>query len=216
MRSTALLLIGFLAASAAGAVGTDLEVRTIEHRFEITDGREVLLDLPLGVIYVESGQPGRVEIDIVIQCDSPSERCRARADEIYLDADERRGSLSLDIRGFSGKLRGRPSVEVHLRLPTKSAIAIDLGVGEVEITGIRGDVEVDLGVGEVTIFAAEEVVRSLRLAAGVGDVDLRPRRSGQSDSGFLFLGNELHWDEGPGDASFSVDVGVGEVNVTLE
>lgn len=213
MRSTALVLLGFLATGAAVA---EEEMRTIERRFDVTAEHRVFLDLPLGTIQVEAGAPGRAEIEIIVSCGSDSGRCRERAEEIYLDAAEHQRSLSLEIRGLSNRLTRRPSVEVHLRLPGDTALEIDLGVGEVYMTDLRGDVEVDLGVGEVTIFAAEEAVGELRLSVGVGDIDLQPRRRTQSDSGFLFLGNELRWNDGPGSAYFAIDVGVGEINVTLD
>lgn len=213
MRKAIIFTLGLLAAGAAGA---DVEVRTIERQFEVGPEHEILLDVPLGTVRVEAGEPGRVDVTIVVTCGSRSARCRERAEEIYLDESLRRRSLALDVRGLSNKLTSRPSVEVILGMPGASDLEVDLGVGELEIEDLRGDLELDVGVGEVDVFTAEAAVGSLRLSVGVGGVDIQPRRRGQSDSGFLFLGNEVVWDEGPGEAYFVIDVGVGEINVVLE
>ena len=196
-------------------VVADDEVRTIRESFEVGE-HEVRLEVPIGEVYVSPSTAGQVEVELIISCSSRSARCRERAEEIYLDSDLRRRSLALEVRGISQKLTRRPSVDVRLKIPAASALRLDLGVGELEIKDLTGDLEADVGVGEVDVFVAEEAVGTIRLAVGVGEANLHPRRRGQSDSGFLFLGNELEWDEGPGSAYLVIDVGVGEVNVIVD
>ncbi|MDX1644531.1 MAG: hypothetical protein R3244_09270 [Thermoanaerobaculia bacterium] len=209
------VLVVALAAIAATA-SADVEIRRIAEQFELSAEHEILLDVPLGEVRVVAGEPGRVEVEIVVLCGSSSERCRERAEEVRLDHRLRKHSLALDLRGYSNKLLNRPSVEVLLTMPAANALEVELGVGEIQIEDLAGDLEVELGVGEVDVFASEAVVGTVRLSVGVGEANLYPRRRSQSDSGFLFLGNEVVWDEGPGTAYLVVDVGVGEVNVTLE
>ncbi len=215
-QTLVLAVASMAVALTAGPAAADTVIRTIERSFDVTEEHVVVLDVPIGEIHVEPGSRGRVEVEVIVSCGSRSSRCRERAEEVELDDSLRRRSLSLEISGQSNKLTSRPSLEVHLRLPAASGLEIDLGVGEIDVSGLRGDLEIDLGVGEVRISADEDVIGSVELAAGVGDVDLRPRRSSQSDSGFLFLGNELYWGDGPGEAHLSVDVGVGDAQVTLE
>ena len=73
-----------------------------------------------------------------------------------------------------------------------------------------------VGVGEVAVFAEQSSIGSLDLTVGVGSADISPRPRGQSSSGFLFLGNEIFWDDGDGDAHYSIEVGVGEIEIRLE
>jgi hypothetical protein len=219
MRSlvrTALFLALALIAVATPPLAADVEIRTIERAFSIDDDQEIVLDIPLGELLVTTGEPGKVVIEVVVKCSSSSRRCRERAGEIYLDDSLRRRSLNLEIGGYSNKLTSRPSVEIHLTMPAGSGLEVDMGVGEIEIEGLDGDVEVDLGVGEVRLLTRQEQVGSLRLAVGVGSADIRPRPRRQSSSGFLFFGNEIFWNEGEGTGSYVVDVGVGEVEVRLD
>lgn len=215
MRQRLVPIIALLFAVATAAAA-DVEIRRIVERFEVTAEHEILLDVPLGEVHVEAGEPGRVEIEIVVLCGSDSERCRERAADVHLDDSLRRHSLALDIRGYSNKLTNRPSVEVRITMPPANDLEVELGVGDLQIEDLAGDLEVEVGVGEVDLFAREEVVGTLRLSVGVGEANLYPRKRGQDDSGFLFLGNEVVWDEGPGEAYLVIDVGVGEIDVTLE
>ena len=213
MRNSFFLAAGLLVASAAAA---DVEIRTIRKHFEVDAEHEILLDVPIGTVIIEAGEPGRVDIEIVVSCSGRSARCRQRAEEVYLDESLRRRSLALDVRGLSNKLTSRPSVDIVLTLPADNDLEVDLGVGELQTQDLRGDLELDIGVGEVDIFAAEEAIGTIRLSVGVGSADIYPRRRNQADSGFLFLGNEVYWNDGPGEAYVVIDVGVGEINVTLE
>lgn len=213
MRNVLFLTLGLLLASGVAA---DDEIRTIERQFEVGAEHKILLDVPIGKVHIEAGEAGRVDVTIVVSCSSRSARCRARAEEVYLDESLRRRSLALDVRGLSNKLTSRPSIEVFVGLPANNDLEVDLGVGDLEIEDLRGDLELDVGVGEVEVFAAEEAVGSVRLSVGVGGANIHPRRRGQSDSGFLFLGNEIYWEDGPGEAYYVIDVGVGEINVILD
>ena len=213
MRNIVVIAAAVLAATGAAA---DVEIRSIEKHVEITAEHEILLDVPLGRVRVEVGEANRVDVKILVSCGSRSSRCRERAEEVYLDESLRRRSLALEVRGLSNRLTSRPTVEVILAIPQGNDLEIDLGVGELEIEDLWGDLEIDVGVGEVDVFTAEEAVGTVRLSVGVGSADLYPRRRGQSDSGFLFLGNEIDWHDGPGEAYYVIDVGVGEINVTLE
>ncbi len=216
MRALVLTLTPVLALAllSPAPVVADTEIRRIEEQFDVSAEHDILLEVPIGELSIEPGVRGRVEIEIVVSCGS--RRCRERAEDVYLDDALRQRSLTLEVRGLENKLTARPSLAVTLRMPPGNALEIDLGVGEIKAKGLRGSLDIDLGVGEARIAASEEDVRSIRLEVGVGDLVLRPERDDQEDSGFLFLGNELYWDDGPGRADLSVDVGVGEIRVDLE
>lgn len=216
MIQRALVLTVALLATIATAARADVEVRRITEGFDVTAEHEILLDVPVGEVRVAAGEPGRVEIEIIVLCDSHSERCRDRAEDIHLDGRLRRHSLSLEVRGYSNKIVNKPSIEVLLTMPAENDLEVELGVGELDIEDLAGDIEAEVGVGEIDVFVREAVVGSVRVSVGVGEASLHPHRRGQNDSGFLFLGNEVEWDDGPGEAYLVIDVGVGEADVTLE
>ena len=145
-----------LLAALAGAAAGDVEVRTISRTFELEADQTIVLDVPLGEVFITPGESDEVAIEVVVRCESDSRRCRERAEEIYLS-----------IEGYSNKLTSRPSVEVELRLPAATNIEVDMGVGTLEIEDLAGDVEVELGVGEVIVFTDRGAIGSLDLTVGV-------------------------------------------------
>jgi hypothetical protein len=91
-----------------------------------------------------------------------------------------------------------------------------MGVGSLDVEGMRGEVSLDLGVGQVEVTMPAASVGSVRLDAGVGETSLRLPEGRVDERRSLLIGGEIRWDEGKGGSDVWVDVGVGEVNVRLE
>jgi len=191
------------------------EVRTIERDFPIDPDETLRLDVGVAEVEIEGSEGDQVEVRLVIECSS-SRRCEERAERVELVSRSASRTLSLAVKGHHKSGHHAPSLELWVRVPTTRPVEVDMGVGELEIRGMESDLEVDLGVGEVEIRFPESEVRSVYLEVGVGEAELSPRKSRSSSSGFLFLGNEVEWDDGPGSAQVEVDVGVGEAEVILE
>jgi hypothetical protein len=194
----------------------DVDVRSIDRSFKVDSDQQIILKMPLGEVEVVAGDPGKVEIEVVVTCGNSSTRCRSRAEEIRLEDTARSRSLILEIEGYSNKLTNRPGVEVRLRIPTDSELKTEIGVGSMKIEDLTGDVSVEVGVGDVRVYVDPDRVGSVRLEVGVGSAEIHPDSQDQWSSGFLFLGNEVYWDEGEGESHIRVDVGVGEAMVRLD
>ncbi len=208
------LMAGFVMALPASAA---VEVRQLDAVRAVDGQRLVFVDMPVGEIEVTGGDTGQIEIDVVIQCSRLSRRCRNRAESIELVIDERPSAFEVHFEGYpSHNVGGAPALEVTVRIPEALDFELEMGVGDVDITALRGDVRVDLGVGDVLVEVAEDTVGSVSLDVGVGSADIDPAPPHGDRSGFLFLGNELRWDDGPGRSEIDIEVGVGEANVRLE
>jgi hypothetical protein len=210
---TTLLCIALVLLAAPASA--EVEVRSITRSFEVASGEEILLDFPLGDVVVTAGDPGQVEIKIVVTCSNSSRRCRERAEQIRLDDTHRGGRLHLEIEGYSNRLTSRPSVEAILSIPATSTLTAEIGVGSMRVEDLAGDINIDLGVGDVTVFADPAQIGSIRLEVGIGAAEIQPQPRDQWSSGFLFLGNEIYWEEGDGEGRIIIDVGVGEALVRM-
>ncbi len=191
------------------------EVRVLKHDFPLLPLQGIYLDLPVAEIAIEGGAGERVSAELVVQCARFSRSCREKAEAINLRGRNHGDDLMLWIEGLPEPVRRRPNLSLRLKVPRDRALDIDLGVGEVAVFGMEGDLQIDVGVGDVDVQIAEREVGSVRLDVGVGGADLAPRQQDVASSGFLFLGKELEWRHGIGEAQVLVDVGVGEVDVRL-
>ena len=44
-----------------------------------------------------------------------------------------------------------------------------MGVGQLEVDGLAGDLDLDLGVGEATVLAPQDAVKAVSVNVGIGD-----------------------------------------------
>jgi hypothetical protein len=211
-----LLLAAF--AMPARADRDDVVVRDETAAFPIEGARTLRIDVPVGEVHVEVGGGDRVEARLTLECDEDSRRCRERAAKLRLASDRSADDLSLRISGYQRERNHgihHPDVTLRLTVPAAISLEVDMGVGELDVEGVEGDVEVDLGVGEVRVALPESAVRSVSLDVGVGEANLSPRPADTQRHGFLFLGNEVDWKDGSGPSRVAVNVGVGEASVRL-
>ena len=218
-RRTTLLTALLLASLAAPALARrDEVVRSESKTFNVEDAHRLKIDVSVGEVHVQAGGGDQIEARLEVTCNSGSLRCRERAQRLLLEPTRSGDDVSLKMRGYDrdGK-RGinHPQVDLRLTVPASLGLLVDMGVGELEVDGIEGDVTIDLGVGEARVDVPESAVKSVSLDVGVGEANLSPRAREAHHSGFLFLGNEVDWREGTGRSRVAVDVGVGEAHVRL-
>ncbi|MFI5167596.1 MAG: hypothetical protein ACHQQS_13340 [Thermoanaerobaculales bacterium] len=125
-----------------------------------------------------------------------------------------------EVRGSTLVLRLRP--EQHhgvefgedwtVRLPAKLALKVKLGVGDVTVVDMVGDVRAELGVGDVKIEGTYDTFGDIRANCGVGDATLRTPAG--RDEGEGFIAHTLRA-TGPGKSEIHVAAGVGDVTIRL-
>jgi hypothetical protein len=212
----ALLLLA--AAASPALADKDLVVRDWDAAFPVEGAHRLKIDVPVGEVHVYAVAGDRIESHIKLSCREHSLRCREHAARLRLDPARGGNDMTLKVSGYDrdGK-RGinHPDLELRLGVPAALAVSVDMGVGDLDLDGIEGDVVVDLGVGEAHIAVPESAVRSVSLDVGIGGAHLSPRSDEQEHGGFLFLGNEVDWREGTGRSRISVNIGVGEASVRL-
>lgn len=188
-----------------------------EEAVEITDTAglsRVDVELPVGSLIVRATDGPQASIEMRVNCGWRG-NCE-RADRIALRVDRIGETLMIRVENFPESVRSL-SVDFKLEVPRTFALTLEHGVGDSEIIGLLGDIEVELGVGDVFVESAAGAFRSVSAEVGVGDADFRLGRSHAGErAGFLFLANEVEWDEGTGDSRIEIEVGVGDADVNLK
>ena len=213
------LLVTMTALGGLSAPATaDQDVRSEAAAYPSQDARLVSIEIPIGELRVVGTAGDTVEARLRVTCDRDTRRCREDAARVHLRQRRTGATLEIEVIGLNSGRRSAssPTPHVEVRLPRHLALRAELGVGEVDVRGVEGDVEVEVGVGEARVHVRESAVAEVSLDVGVGDAELVPRPGGTRTSRFLFLGNEIDWREGSGSAMVAVEVGVGEANVRLQ
>jgi hypothetical protein len=102
--------------------------------------------------------------------------------------------------------------DVVIRAAT-AGIELDSGVGDVDVEAAEGNITIDLGVGTAVVRAPAAVYATAEAAGGVGGARLMVL--GEEIEGGGFVSHAASW-SGDGSYRIEVSVGVGDAVITLE
>jgi len=205
-----LAAVAALAAPPARAV----LLTTEPHTYTVTPHHRIHLEFPVGELKVVPSDDAHVRFDIQVRCRSGSdEHCEEMANRLVLDSDDSGGTLHLKLHRFPNWTT-RMDVIARLSVPRALAVDIEMGVGELDIDGLEGDLDVDLGVGEADIHAARARARHVSVDTGIGDAEIQGGGSGTRSRGFI--GSHAMWTDGDGHSAVHLHVGVGDATVRLD
>lgn len=141
VRVVGVLAVTVAVLTAAWGVASGLARATERESFTAAGVRSVELDNPVGRVVVERGS-GDVEVEVV------GESSWGRA----ANRTERAGDV-LRLRGDCGPVRlgGRCSVEYRLAVPDGVDVRVHASTGQVQVSGIDGDVTARVNAGEVLL-----------------------------------------------------------------
>lgn len=200
----------------AGAPTLASPERTLERTFEHRAGQRIEFEMPVGELRVEGGKAGEVRLELEVECRWSSSRCEEILERLTIDESSNERRLRVAVEGGSNWGKAKLEIDATLILPKAAEAEIELGVGELTIRGLEGDLEVELGVGEVRVEMARAKVGSVSLDAGIGEAELRGTGERIEGRRSLLIGSEVYWEDGPGQARIEIEVGVGEITLRLD
>ena len=213
MRRLWTLAAVLLLASAASARAAEIPIDQLT--LDVPNGKEVRVDFPVGEFRVEPATGSKVTFELAAKCKRWSGGdCEERAERIRVETEDAGGILRIRIAGFPKMNSHGFSLRGVLRVPRDLALRVDMGVGDLDIADIDGDLDVDLGVGDADIRTASRAVRSVEVATGVGDASViavghRVRRR-------AFISSSASWEDGRGQSRVSLNVGMGDATVRVD
>lgn len=207
----ALATLCALTAVPARAVVLETEPRT----FPVAAHQRVRLEFPVGELKVIPTDEARVRFDLKVRCPGSSEsHCEDMANRLIFDSEDEGSTLHLKLHKYPKWSNHGMKLMGELRVPRTLAVRIEMGVGELNIDGVEGDLDVDLGVGEADIHAPKLHAGHVSVDTGIGDARIHGGGSDTESHGFI--GSHASWAAGSGRSEVRVHVGVGEGTVRLD
>jgi hypothetical protein len=203
-----------LALALPAAADDHRRVRSLTGDYATAGVQRVELRLPPGSVRIEPSPDGRLHVDLGVHCSFDDSRCEDRAERLNLESNRRGNTLDVRVDGMSNLSSLRFHVRGRILVPQGKSLEVDFPAGELAIRGLRGDLSVDAGAGEISILIREADVRSVRLGVGIGEASLSV--AGRNIEGSGWLGQRVRWGEGAGASRVAVNLGVGELGVTLD
>lgn len=117
-----------------------------------------------------------------------------------------------DTNQYFGILDKKVQQQWRLTLPASLAVAIEVGVGDIELKGVSNNLEMDVGVGSVRVDIDDTDYGMIRASAGVGDSSIQGFGYERVDNERSFVSSDSFYN-GDGELEMRIDVGVGDVEV---
>ena len=209
------LAVSLATAVSSDAVARSTELETEPHTFKVSARHRVQVNFPVGQLQVLPGDDSQVRFEIRVRCRGGSEeRCESMANRLVLDSKDRDGTLRLTLDDYPKWHNKGFQVMATMHVPRTMPVRVEMGVGQLSIEGLEGDLNVDLGVGEADIVTSRVRAQDVSVDTGIGDASIRgggvdTRRHG-------FIGASASWDGGKGSAKVRLHVGVGDATVRLD
>ena len=215
MKKTALLLSAVLLSAVPASAAESEIVRAFHQQIPTAAADKVRLDFPVGEVTVEASDGSQIELDVKIACSNGSSRCEDRAKPVRLVYNTSGDQVTIEVKDWP-KISGAKGMHViaTIKVPRSLGLDVELGVGELNVRGMEGDLTADLGVGEVNIRLPKQAIGSVNLDTGVGESSLIAAGRRYESAGLMT--REVNWNKGTGRSAVSVDCGVGEIDVVLE
>jgi len=206
------LATGTLAALAVAAPARATLYETEPRVFSVTSHHHVRIEFPVGELKVVATDDSRVRFDLRVRCNRSTSRCEDMANRLVLDSDDEDGTLHLKLHRYPEWRMHGLKLMGELRVPRSLPVRVEMGVGELDIDGLEGDLDVELGVGEAAVHAARNRTNNVTIETGIGDAQITGAGGDVERHGFL--GSHASW-SGGGRSDVRVHVGVGEGRVRL-
>ena len=147
-RTSAILALALAGALPLSASET---VRHFGQQLELEGADRVAIDLPVGEATITGWDQRQVSLDLILKCQHATERCTAAAKATRLVYRVSGGTLRIELKNWP-KFGGKGlQVDARISVPRDLPLLANLGVGELNISGLEADVDGDLGVGELNV-----------------------------------------------------------------
>ena len=210
------IIISFVLSLLAATVLLASPRRELTESYALQGAEEVAIELEVGELTIESEEIDRLEVTLKLRCRSGSASCERRLERIEIVSERGDDRLQVSFDGISKTTSSRMEIEVFVRVPRRAELVVDMGIGELDVTGVERDIFVDMGIGEVRLWLDESHVGSVFLDAGIGESALYGAEDRADVSRPFLIGSELDWEAGDGTSEVVVDLGIGEISVHLE
>lgn len=198
--------LGLLALVSTSVIAA--ESRTLSQSYAY-NGQSVSLDMDIGSAKFIATDSDEVKVEVVVE-DSDSHWLffwrNSDVDSVSIDS-------SVTAKKMSLKLSEQDNIEQQwtVYIPKQAALSLEVGIGDIEVTGLSNDIEIALGVGSAKV-EHQTSFGSIDLDSGIGDVSISEQGKHLTVKENL-VAQSYTSKSGTGKGILSINVGVGEIVV---
>ena len=196
--ATSLLFSASLSAESYKKISRTIDAATL---------RSVEIEVAIAEMEIEFYDGDEIELEIELEADGHWMRWR-RGDVDDIDLELR----TTGDRAYLGIANQKVQQHWRVKMPSKLAIAIDVGVGDIELDDFSNNLNMEVGVGSVRVDIDDTDYAVIRASAGVGDTSISGFSGKRVDNERTFMSSESYH-HGDGKLEIDIEVGVGDVQI---
>lgn len=207
-----LVCLPLLAVPLSAQEEVDQPIR-ITQSLAVGNAAWVSLELSVGDLKVQASDGSDFEADLEIECTPKSVDCTRLAKDLRIDSRRRGDRLEVKLKGPSRALSGTIRLKGTVLAPRHLPLSIELGVGDLQVSGFTHDLRLEVGVGNIQGRLPESAVRVVEMDTNVGEAVLELPAGRIEGAGFV--GKAVKWTSGSGSSAIELDVNVGNIELVL-
>lgn len=181
--------------------------KTLSRLIDASSLESVEIHAGIAEMDIEFYEGEQIEVEIELEAERRwFSLSRGSVDGINLEENASADNVYLGIA--DQKVRQR----WQLRIPTKLALSVEVGVGDVELRDLSNSLEMDVGIGSVRIDVANVEFGMIQSSVGVGDSSIEGFGQQEVHNERSFVSADSYY-RGDGELEIRIEVGVGEVLV---
>jgi hypothetical protein len=182
----------------------------------VAAGQSVRVRFPVGELEIDSADVSEVRTELTTDCRELSEAlCAKYRDRLRLEGEVIDGIVEVRLTGLPKRKLRKLGLEGRVTVPRWAPLAVQMGIGEVDIEAGEKGLAVAMGIGDLTIRAPARAVGTVRMATSIGDASLRGEHHVEGRRRRL-LGATVDWKDGPGPVDIIAELRIGDATVVLE
>jgi hypothetical protein len=182
----------------------------------IPQGKAFEVSFKVGELQIEARPVFDARLEIHATCKEVSEDfCRRRVARLTLKTTDLDDRVRVELTGMSRREMKKLGVEATIVVPERAPLIVKMGIGELEIDAGLADLDVGMSIGDLTVDAPSDRIAVVGITTRIGDASLETKDDFRDGRRKMLLGAKLQWDEGPGDSSIAVKLGIGDAKVRL-
>lgn len=192
----------------SGSLSAD-STKTISQTIDAAMLASVEIEASVAEMDIEFYDGDEIELEIELEADDHwLAWWRGNVDnvELVVRPTENKVYLGIDDRQVQQRWR--------VKMPAKLAIAIDVGVGDIELEHFANNLKMEVGIGSVRVEVDDTDYAMIRASVGVGDTAINGFSGQPADNERTFMSSDsYHYGDGDLEIEIEVEVGVGDVEV---
>ncbi|MEM7083939.1 MAG: DUF4097 family beta strand repeat-containing protein [Pseudomonadota bacterium] len=175
---------------------------------------KIVLEVPSGDVRINATHGSQINANLEIRCDTNNGNCLRLAERVKLEEALIDNVLYIRPTERSRYAFRHAQTDYRIDVPANTPLKINMGFGALRVAGLRNELIIDMSAGDIDVEMARSEVRTVWADANFGDAQLVGAEGGGSERRLL-VGAEADWRDGKGAHDIIVNLGAGDITVTL-